>query len=842
MKAANSYGSLLRGVSQQVPQDRAEGQHTEQINMLSDPVAGLSRRHGSLWQGEQQHSSLPPAQITQYHADAANWASYDFDSGGKEYLVMYRKTARPVSANPLPLFVVYNKTDKVFLNYAPSADLRMPTAEANGIAAIAAVGKYLFFTANGVTVAGTSVQAWNSSVNYQRAVAWVRGGAYSRTFKITVRTQAGVSHTASYTTPSSSYQGVLDTSDIPYAAADYAKQVNDRVNAYNGAVTAWIGSATAAIQPGAIATQLGTAIGALVSGVVVIGSHITFTGAGVVKSIDVDDGGDGTLLRAVADEIESADKTSVIHYPGKVVKVRGKNKTDAYYLKAVAKDANVTAAYTAVTWIEGAGVVHTVTGGLYYATPVTTSFFVAPDAATLTALTAGSHPTFSSSAAGDETSAPAPFFLNRNVTYLGTFQNRLLVGSGGSLSVSETDEYLNFFRTTVLTLPASDPFSMLPQGSEDDEFRYSTLYDQDLVVFGKRRQYVVSGSVALTPTSANMPVMSSYENVAEAAPVSAGGFIFYAKRGLTHSNVFQIQPGQTDKSPESFPASSQVDTYIVGGIVEMTSFTGSPSTLLVRTNGAQNSMYTFSYLDKQDGRKMDAWSRWDFNTSLGVLLGMSVVPDGVVTVTLRLASDGKFYAVADFCPLTPGLSSRPYLDGQMEWALVSGGTKSTKVGSGVQFAAAFDNRSPRVFIGTPLPEVADLQASFPGEPGLVVGAMQDASVTLTNPFMRDGREKAIISGRLTISKLVMAFKASSGFNWLLKYRNTVTSTGVFNGRLLGDPTNVIGYEPVADGEHAIPIGRETREYAITVSARKWHPLTITAIEWVGQFFNRVQRF
>lgn len=842
MKAANSYESLLRGVSQQVPQDRAEGQHTEQINMLSDPVDGLTRRHGSLWQWEKQMVGLTPAEASSYTADAANWVSYDFDSAGQEYTIMYRKTARPISANPLPLFVVYNKTSKLFLTYAPAADARIATAEANGIAALTAVGKYLFFTANSTPITGTTTQSWDNATNHQRAVVWIRSGAYSRTFKITVRKQDGSSVTVSYTTPPSSYQGVLTTADIPYAAADYAKQVNDRVNSYNGAVTAWIGTATAAIQPAAIAASLKTALDAVISTVPLVGAHICFPAAANVRSIDVDDGGDGTLMRAVADEVEAADKTSVVHYPGKVVKVRGKNSTDAYYLKAVAKDANVTAAYTEVTWIEAAGVTNTITGGMYYATVSGTNFFVAPDSTTLGVLTPGPHPAFSVSKAGDDESAPAPFFLNRNVTYLGTFQNRLLMGSGGALAVSETDDYLNFFRTTVLTLPASDPFEMLPQGSEDDELKYSTLYDQDLVIFGKRRQYVISGSTALTPTSANMPVMSSYENVAEAEPVAAGGFIFYAKRGLEYSNVFQIQPGQNDKSPESFPASSQVDTYINGGIVEMASFTGSPSTLFVRTNGSQNSLYTFSYLDKQDGRKMDSWSRWDFNTSLGAILGMSVVPDGVIVVTLRLASDNTWYTVADFCPVTPGLSDRPYLDSQMEWSLVSGGTKSLKIGSGATFAAAFDNRSERRFTGALLPDVAALQASYPGEPGLVVGALQDSSVTLTNPFMRDQKSKAILSGRLTITRLLLAFKESIGFTWLLNYRNQVTSENSFNGRVLGDPGNVVGVEPISTGQKSIPVGRETRDYTLTIKARKWHPLTITAIEWVGQFFNRVQRF
>ena len=420
------------------------------------------------------------------------------------------------------------------------------------------------------------------------------------------------------------------------------------------------------------------------------------------------------------------------------------------------------------------------------------------------------------------------------------------MGSGGALSVSQTDDYLNFFRTTVLTLPADNPFEMFPQGSEDDELFHSTLYDQDLVIFGKRRQYLISGTTALTPTSANMPVMTSYEGVADAAPVAAGGYIFFAKRGESYSSVSQIQPGINEKSPDAFPASSQIDRYLAGGVTEMVSATGSPSLLFLRTNLSQNSLYTFAYLDKPDGRKMDSWSRWDFNSELGPIIGMTTVPDGLLVLTLRQAvaggSPAGIYVVADYCTTRTGLSTSPYLDSLREWSTVRVGSGSVTPTGTAQWAAAFDTRSERRLTGALLPNVPALQALYPGEPGLVAGALQEASFSPTNPFMRDGKEKAILSGRLTVSRFTLAFKESTGFDWTLSYRDVVITTNTFNGRVLGDPGNVIGIEPISTGQHNLPVGREARQFDLTISARRWYPFTATALEWGGQFFNRVQRF
>lgn len=843
MKVANSYASLLKGVSQQVAQDRADGQHTEQVNMLSDPVNGLTRRHGSIWQAERLLSGLPHTQLSAYITDTANWLSYDYDYAGKEYVVLYRRGARPVTANPLPMFLVYNKTDKTFLSMSRNiTDSFLDSVEQGGISAITGVGKYLFFAGNTTTVAGASVNSWDNSTNLERAVVWIRGGAFSRTYRVKIRKQDGTEASAVYTTPSSSYQGLLVTSDIAASDPEYTKKVNDRVNTYNGQVTQWIGTSTAAVQPAAIATQLASVLSSVGIGVMVVGSHICFTTIGQVKSLEVDDGGDGSLITGVADEIEAVDKTSIVHFVGKVVKVRTQNSAEAFYLKAIAKDKLVTNGYTEVTWVEAAGVTHTINGGLCYATIVGPAFHVASSAALLTSLTPGPHPSYVASAAGDADSAPVPYFVGKKVTYLGTFQNRLLVGSGGVLACSRTEDYLNFFRTTVLTLPASDAFEMLPQGSEDDELTASTLYDQDLVVFGKKRQYRINGNIALTPTSANMAVLASYEDSAYAPPVAAGGFIFYTKRDGLASNVFQIQPGQVQNSPESFPASSQISRYLLGNATEMVSATGSPSLLFLRTDAYRNGLYTFAYLDKQDGRKMDSWSRWEFDSAVGSVIGMSSTQNGILVMTLRQTSANTLYVVADLCPLTTDLSEYPYLDSNRPYDQVRIGAGSLTLTGGDHWGVAYDSTSIRRFTGTLLPNVEELIVAYGGQAAMRVGAVQAASVTITNPFMRDAKNKAILSGRLAITKKIVAFKDSIGFVSNLNYRNQVVSEVEFNGRILGDPNNVIGIEPISTGQYTIPVGRETRQYELTISARRWYPLTITAIEWTGQFFNRVQRF
>ncbi len=840
MRASGSYESLIRGVSQQVPHDRRIGQHTEQVNMLSDPVNGLTRRHGSQLVTEKKLNALSVAEFAQYKADTDNWRTLEGSFNLNDYVVIYRTGPRPAGTSQLPLMIVYCKTTETFLTLTRNvSDPYLDQLESGGISAACFIGRYLFMAGNTVTTVGTETQRWNNIDNLSKAVVWIRGGAYGRTFTAAITKTDGTVVNYTVTTPAATYPGVLDTSSIAASDPEYTKKVNDIVNTYNNNVNLWIAQSTFDIQPGNMAIAAAIQLNALGVPCSAVGSHVVFT---AVRSVSVNDGGDGTLLRGVADEVESVDKLSPLHYVGKVVKIRTRLSEQAFYMKAIAKNASITSGVTEVTWVEAAGVEYGVTQGLFFGTvdPGITTAYLASSPALLNVLYPDNHPQYAVSVAGDTESNPIPYVANRRVTYLASFQDRLLVGSGGVVVCSKVGDYLNFFRTTVLTVPADDPFEMKSQGPDDDVLRHSVLYDQSLVIFGDKRQYVISGKVALTPTNASMPVMSAYADAALCPPHTAGGVIFYAKSGERFASVNEIQPGRgLQNSPESFPSSSQIDDYMLGRAIELTS-NAEPSTLVVRTTGSRNSVYMFFYVDQPDGRKVDAWSRWDFDESLGLVIGMTPTAEGVHLYYLREGHDGV-YVVCDLCPMTVGMSDRPYLDSQRPVAAVQAGTGSVRSNTDGPWLAAYDyTAGTRQWLGSTLADSGALLTTYPGVTGLVIGAPQVAYFEPTNPYMRDGNDNAILSGRLTVTNVRVATSDSAGFKATVDVGGT-QHVVTYTGRLIGAP-NVLGVEHISTNDHTVPVGRETRAYSLRLAGRSWLPFTVTAIEWSGQYFNRTQRF
>ena len=121
----------------------------------------------------------------------------------------------------------------------------------------------------------------------------------------------------------------------------------------------------------------------------------------------------------------------------------------------------------------------------------------------------------------------------------------------------------------MLTVLADDPFEVTSLGNESDTITHGVKYDQNLMLFGTNRQYILPGRLPLSPTNALLPVISSHKGAADTAPIEAGGLVFYAKHGDISSSVWQIEPGRHPESPEAYPISEHISRYISGQTAEL---------------------------------------------------------------------------------------------------------------------------------------------------------------------------------------------------------------------------------------------------------------------------------
>lgn len=857
-KVTGSYASITRGVSEQVPQDRHPGQHYEQVNMVSDPVNGLARRHGSVTMDEK---NLGLAALTaDQQAYARNYREYSFFINGTEYSLIYMSKER-ASSDTLPFCFVLNKTTGKFLN-VQYGNLASGLSDwvFGGVSAVTTVGQYLVLASNRIGP-GYSVNDLYAATA-QRAVAEVRGGAFSRTFKLKItRADNGAVVTASYTTMAQSYPNLLDTSDIPLTNPDgstnkdYQKQVNDRVNAYNSAVNKWIGDAAKSVQPETIAANLAAQLAAA-GFVSMYASGGTVVLAGV-NAVSADDSGDGTLFRACFNTVDDVSKLSALHFPGKVVKVQPKGAADPYYMRAV-PDNPALVDYQTVTWTEGAAQV--ITPGQVFAIAAVssdgTTLYIANNATELNTMAGTTAPGYSPSVCGDkDETGSIPYFFGKRVTLLTVFMDRLVIVANGVVFMSRVGDYFNFFRKSMLTVKDDDPIEEYALGAEDDIISKCVTYDKDLFLFGQRKQYTISGRSVLTPSTASISTAATEPDSMYAQPVVVGNLLYYGKYEDARNqqgpspyagSVNQFQLGLFQDTPETFCVSQQLSRYIKGRPIEF-AVLSAPSCLVVRADGYDNGMYVYRFIDQPgtQSRVFDSWSRWLWSTNVGRIIGVTTYQASIFVYLLRFDGVHTWVACEQFV-VDSDLAVNPYFDAQRvatEFNTNSGFINRDNISVVQDGAIALANTVDRAWLGQSTSGFDSFWSTLSDteKTAAWVGIEFDAYVDPTPPFVRDQNDKAIVNGRLVVGRYTVSVNNTGGLDAYITTTTGTQNVYRFNGRRVGISNNKVGMQPITTTALQVPAGRANNEHTMRFAARSWLPMTLTAIEWVGQLFLNSRR-
>lgn len=897
-KVQGTYASVVRGVSQQAPADRLEGQHAEVVNMISDPVRGLVRRNGMVLENvHMSEYTATPQQVADAVEDAMTFRTYTYRAGGVDYDILYRSRARigDFSGAQMPLMMMYDRTwdrEKFVPIFVGNADPLLDRYADGGISALTSVGEFVVFAGNTVPASQTVTPIWDTPVNRQRGSVWIRGGGYSRTYTVAATlAETGVTHTATYTTPTAQYPGTLDFSGITAdpGTPEYQAEVNNIQAAYDTAVNQHAATSAAAIVPAAIAQVLVDQL--LLDGwpteqLGLTDSTIILAG---LSALQATDGGNGEFVRETLGSKTTPDTLPTIAHYGYVVKIEAPG-ADPYYMEAIPVSTPPAGqVWGRVVWRECAGEKQVPDSGLAMGFLYKGTFYVASGAVALRATIleyTGEEvdvPEFTPSVSGDTTTNTPPHFYGRYITCLAMFQDRLLVGSGGTVSMSQRGDYFNFYRTTTLTLPDSDPISVYAVGSENDTIRKVTPHEMNLFVHGDKRHYLIPGRAPVTPTSASMGVMWEVDNASGAQPVSNGAHLFIAKEELQvgASRLLQVQPGLYQDIPTLQDVSQQLRDYVNGFPAEIVAFLN-PGMVFIRTDYVQksrygfprsrkNGIYVYQYTDQGDQRVVDAWGAWEWSESLGRPLGIAAAGfgDTLRVYTFTHGHNGAGTPVRAVhvlrASIRPDPSGLPYLDGivvgdqaQTVGTFTPAASAAVKAQIYTSPGAQFSYEEPLIghdpdvvlpagpdwSVGDTNPTVVDPlrwagvqgwlqdfldqygQQSPARQATIFTGLAFHAYVELTNPFMRDSAGKADTMGKLKLTRMHLITTRTAGLR--ATWKDYDGQVQVIN---YGGEYGQINYK------QSLFIGRDARYVQVRVAASQWLPMTLNGIAWQGNWYG-----
>mgnify|MGYP001458657398 CR=1 FL=1 len=214
---------------------------------------------------------------------------------------------------------------------------------------------------------------------------------------------------------------------------------------------------------------------------------------------------------------------------------------------------------------------------------------------------------------GDDESNPFPSFIDRKISNMFFFKDRLGFTSEESVCLSETSVYGNFFATTVMEILDSDPIDVTIDSNTVSNIRNITASGGALTLWSDNAQFLLAGGEVLSPATTRISQTSSYSCDNNIPPIVVDNEVIFVNKKGTYSELMSYSPAslQADKSSaESIMA--HLPRFITSDIV---SLVASPENnmVFILTESEPTTIYVYKYLVQGNQKVMNSFFKWTFN-------------------------------------------------------------------------------------------------------------------------------------------------------------------------------------------------------------------------------------
>ncbi|AIA83154.1 tail protein [Podophage Lau218] len=207
---------------------------------------------------------------------------------------------------------------------------------------------------------------------------------------------------------------------------------------------------------------------------------------------------------------------------------------------------------------------------------------------------------------GDESNA-MPTIVGGVVRDIFFFKNRLGLLTKNGVVLSEVGLYENLFRTTVTDLLDSDPIDISIDTNIVSDLHYAIPYNNNLLIFGAREQYILSGAKTLTPKNVSVTQSTKYDYNTIIPPVALGANVYFTVNKGFYLQVREYYNVDGTASNESTDITEQVPRLIPNDS-ELTMVGSEKHDMLFIANDDLTFVYNMAW--GSEGKVQSAWHLW----------------------------------------------------------------------------------------------------------------------------------------------------------------------------------------------------------------------------------------
>ena len=460
---------------------------------------------------------------------------------------------------------------------------------------------------------------------------------------------------------------------------------------------------------------------------------------------------------------------------------------------------------------------------------------------------------------GDIETNANPTFVGKKINNLTFYKNRLGILSGENLVLTENASFFNYFSTTSTQVLDTDPIDIAASGTQVNTLKNSVGFNESLLLFSDTAQYKLDSSgETISPTTAMLNEVSSFEHDDKVSPVSAGKFAYFAQARTNNTAIREYFADDDTLTNDGMDITVSVGNLIPTNCYQIISNTTednlifltsdtldsqtAPFSGTVSTTNA-NTMYIYKYFFDGGEKVQNAWSKWTF-TGVKIIGGMSLesfiyllVSEGTTTKLVKLdlrnlkdTTIGHGVYIDLKASVTGTYASSTNLTTFTSPYGAKTGLIAVDRANGNNYTATNTSGSTYTIVGN--------------HTALYCGVPYESKYRMSTQFVRENTGRglvAVTSGRYQIRNISFNFENSGFFQVEVTPNNRDTSTAIMNGYVIGTATSIVGQPAIATGTLRVPVQCQNTEFTLDIKSSSHLPMYIAGAEVEGYYHNRARR-
>ena len=223
--------------------------------------------------------------------------------------------------------------------------------------------------------------------------------------------------------------------------------------------------------------------------------------------------------------------------------------------------------------------------------------------------------TWTDRTAGDDNTNPKPSFIGLTINDIFFYRNRLGFISDENIILSRSADFFNFWFESAATIADTDPIDISVSSNKVSILTNAVPLNRELVVFSREGQFILTSDGAMTPKTAKVDQVTSFQYNPNIQPINIGQSIFFINDRIDYCSLMRFYPVQ-DVSDilDAEDTSRHIPRYIPTGIFRISGNT-TENTITCISNSVSNTIWIYKFILMNGQTLQQSWSKWTMGTS-----------------------------------------------------------------------------------------------------------------------------------------------------------------------------------------------------------------------------------